>query len=258
MEITKETVDAVLSEVEQEMSKAFESMSKNEEEIEETVETTEEVVEESLDKSEDREEDYETIEELYASMEKGEMEAHYNAMKEVMFGKSEEEMAKAKKRDHAEGDPAEKEWENKASQTEGYEDLSPHGKKQKAKEMQAKAAKEAGFGKSEDNVEVEMLKSENEELKKSYEELNTLVEQLMNSTKKAAPAGKAITSSNYIAKSEETEQEEVDLSSLSKNEISSKLKSLDYSKLEKSDRKAINEYYLENGSVDKIKHLITK
>lgn len=216
MEITKEHVDAVLSEVEQEMSKAFESMSKNEEEIEETVEATQKV-EESLEKSEDQEseeENYETIEELYASMEKSEAEAHYNAIKSVMFGNAEEV---------------------------AEEELGKSEEKQE-----------------EENKEVEMLKSENEELKKSYDELNTLVQQLMNSTKKAAPSGKAITSSNYIAKSEETEQEEIDLSSLSKSEISSKLKSLDYSTLEKSDRQAINEYYLENGSVDKIKHLITK
>jgi hypothetical protein len=76
----------------------------------------------------------------------------------------------------------------------------------------------------------------------------------MFNTKKA-PSQKAITATNYIAKSEE-EDNQVDFSKMTKGEITSKLKSIDYSSLEKSDREAINEYCLNNGSVEKIKHLI--
>jgi hypothetical protein len=108
---------------------------------------------------------------------------------------------------------------------------------------------------SEDLVKSEndQLKVENEELKKNYGQMNDLINQLF---KKKAPEQKAITSTNFIAKSEETQNEDIDLSSLSKSEITNKLGKIDYSTLEKSDREAINEYCLNNGSVNKIKHLI--
>lgn len=205
---TKQQVDEMLSQVEQEFENALGSIIKSEENIEEEVEveTTEEL--EKSESEEEIEEDYETIDDLYASMTKSEREAHYTAVKKSLFGEVEEQSM------------------------------------EKSEKVEAKEDKE-----------VEMLKSENEELKKNYEQLNELVNQLFNTKK--APAQKAVTNINYIAKSEETQVEEKeDFSKMSKSEVTAKLKAIDYSELKKSDREAINNYYLDNGSVESIKHLI--
>ena len=214
---TKEQVDEMLSQVEQEFENALGSIAKSEENIEEENDIEVEAQESGeLEKSEDQEveteeEDYETIDDLYASMTKSEQEAHYAAVKKSLYGE-----------------------EIEAQQEEVEEKI------EKAEEN--------------DEEEVEMLKSENEELKKNYEELKSMVDQLFNVKK--APAQKAVTNVNYIAKSEESNSEEIDFSEMSKNEITAKLKTIDYSGLKKSDREAINNYYLDNGSVDSIKHLI--
>lgn len=218
---TKEQVDEMLSQVEQEFENALGSIAKSEENIEEENDIEVEAQEsEELEKSEDQEveteeEDYETIDDLYASMTKSEQEAHYAAVKKSLYGE-----------------------EVEAQQEEVEE---------KIEKSEAKAEEN-------DEEEVEMLKSENEELKKNYEELKSMVDQLFNVKK--APAQKAVTNVNYIAKSEESNSEEIDFSEMSKNEITAKLKTIDYSGLKKSDREAINNYYLDNGSVDSIKHLI--
>jgi len=218
---TKEQVDEMLSQVEQEFENALGSIAKSEENIEEENDIEVEAQEsEELEKSEDQEveteeEDYETIDDLYASMTKSEQEAHYAAVKKSLYGE-----------------------EVEAQQEEAEE---------KIEKSEAKAEEN-------DEEEVEMLKSENEELKKNYEELKSMVDQLFNVKK--APAQKAVTNVNYIAKSEESNSEEIDFSEMSKNEITAKLKTIDYSGLKKSDREAINNYYLDNGSVDSIKHLI--
>lgn len=217
---TKEQVDEMLLQVEQEFEKTLESIAKNEEtEIEELEES----------------EEFETIDELYASMEKNEIEAHYNAIKKVMFGEA-EEMAKEESAAHEAAESEEEEKEEHKKKKEKKEEMEKCG------EMVAK--------KSEKD-----LISENEELKKNLETLNDLVTKLFN---KKAPTQKAITNASFIAKSEETETPTFDVSELSKSEITSKLKALDYGKLSKSDKDAINNFYLENGSVNKIKHLITK
>lgn len=253
---TKEQVDEMLSQVEQEFENALGSIAKSEENIEEEndieVEENEELEKAEFNEEYDDIEDYETIDELYASMEKNEIEAHYESLKRVMLDKF-EELEKNDKRDHAEGDSSLDEFHAKAKKDSDYDELSEHGKTQRAKKYQ-KEASQAKFGKSEENAENEMLKSENEELKKSYEELKNMVDQLFNVKK--APAQKAVTNVNYIAKSEESNSEEIDFSEMSKNEITAKLKTIDYSGLKKSDREAINNYYLDNGSVDSIKHLI--
>jgi hypothetical protein len=154
-------------------------------------------------------------------MEKNEIEAHYNSIKSVMFGKSEEE---------------EEEEEEKE------EDKKKEKKVEKCGDM-------LEANKSEKN-----LIAENEELKKNLSNLNDLIGKLFASKK--APSQKAITGANYIAKSEEENKNEIEFSNMSKNEITSKLKSLDYSSLNKNDRDAINSYCLENASVESIKHLI--
>jgi len=224
---TEEDVNNVLSQVEQEFEKALGSIVKNEEEIVEEVSEETQAQEEELTKSEktqeeSEEEEYETIDELYASMSKSEKEAHYNSIKTALFGEEEavkeEVIAKS---------------EEVAEEVESQEE--------KKEEVLSKS-------------ESEKLKSENEELKKNFDTLNELVGKLFNSKK--APAQKAITANSYIAKSEEIEDEKVDISKMSKSEIKEKIKAVNFENLEKSDRDAINDFYLNNGSVEKIKHLI--
>jgi hypothetical protein len=111
--------------------------------------------------------------------------------------------------------------------------------------------------KSENNA-VELAKAETaaanakaENLQKSLDIATQILTKLVE--KKAAPAGKAITSLEVVAKSEGQGEEK----SLSKSEIDAKLlaKSTD-AKLEKSDRDLINAYYLSGGSINSISHLL--
>jgi hypothetical protein len=224
---TKEQVDEVLSQVEQEFEKAMGSIEKNEEELNsEEVETavaqeTEDLQKSEVEESEAQEEDYETIDDLYASMTKGEKEAHYASIKKALYGEEETPVVE-----------------------------EPIAKSEEAEEVSEE--KEEVLAKSENDE----LKSENEELKKNLDQVNELLSKMFDFGKKA-PEQKAITATNYIAKSEDTkENDEIDLSKMSKSEITSKLNGVNFSELSKSDREAINDFYLENGSVDKIKHLI--
>lgn len=208
---TKQDLDEVLSQVQQEFEKALGSINKSEEEIE----VEEEIEEVELAKSEEEteeiseeENEYETIDELYSSMTKSEMEAHYASIKKVLFGETLEKSEEAE-------------------------------------------TEEVKMNKS----EVEAIKAENEELKKNLDNVTELLNKMFETTKKA-PAQKAITGMTYVAKSEESKEEGIDISKLSKSEITNKLKGLDYGTLSKSDKDAINNFYLNNGSVEKIKHLI--
>lgn len=224
---TKEQVDQMLSQVEQEFENALGSIAKSEENIENDEIEVEAQESEELNKSENdeiefEEEEAETIDELYASMSKNEKEAHYAAVKKSLFGEEVEE-------------EVEEQSMEKSEESEESED-------------------EVKMVKSENDE----LKAKNEELQKSLDTMNELVEKIFNRGK-SAPKRKSITESyDVINKSEDdTEKEEkVDFSELSKNEITAKLKNIDYTELSKSDRTAINNYYLENGSVDSIKHLI--
>jgi len=209
---TEKQVDDMLSQVEQEFEKALGSIEKNEE-------TEVQVEEEVIAKSEEVEgQEYETVDDLYASMNKGEKEAHYNSIKKAMFGESKEEVEVIAKSEEIETE----EVETKMSKSE-----------------------------SEINLE-----NENKELKKNLDSINGLLGKMFD--KNSAPKGKAITSTSYIAKSEQNEKEEEDnaFESMSKSEITSKLNKIDYADLSKTDRTSINEFCLKNGSVDKIKHLI--
>lgn len=112
---------------------------------------------------------------------------------------------------------------------------------------------------SKPNQEVELLKSELsasnakfEELKKNFDAVAAFLTKLVE--KKTAPAAKAITSLDVIAKSEGAGEED---KTLTKSEIDSALnkKSSDPS-LKKSDRDAINAYYLSGASINSISHLL--
>jgi hypothetical protein len=114
-----------------------------------------------------------------------------------------------------------------------------------------------------DDSEVKMLKSENdsvkaenEELKKSMEKLTQIVSKIFG--KKAdAPKQKAITSMEVVHKSEEVKADAKDVSKLSKEEISKALTAkIRSGKIEKNDKEVINNYFINNSSIDSIKHLL--
>jgi hypothetical protein len=118
-----------------------------------------------------------------------------------------------------------------------------------------------GLHKSEGNMEkteLELVKSEleaqkakGEGLQKNLDAVTAFLTKLVE--KKVAPQGKAITSMEVIAKSENTVEEKV----LTKGEIDAALgkKSMD-PKLEKSERDLINAYYLSGASINSISHLL--
>jgi hypothetical protein len=222
-------IDQILSEVEQEVTKAFGKSEETQEEVqnetetEETVEMNKSQEEESAEESSFpySEQDMQTITSIYSEMSKSEMEAHYNSIKKALFGES----------------------------TESSMEKSEEQKVETEKETNEE---EISLIKS----EIEKTKAENEELKKSLSITESVIQSLFESIKTKAPERKALTGVGYIAKSEETVEKNIDLSKLSKGEITGKLKGLDYSSLSKSDRDAINDYYLNSGSVEKIKHLI--
>lgn len=134
------------------------------------------------------------------------------------------------------------------------EDQAP-GKTPGAKSPASNASKAVQMHKSED-MTVELLKSELEaekaasaELKKSFDKATEL---LTNFVKKVTvPQGKAITELGVIAKGEEQPVQE-----LSKAEVTKILTSKDQTKLTKSDREAINSYYLGGSDINTISHLL--
>jgi len=220
---TKTQVDEMLLQVEQEFERTLESITKNEKN---------QVVEESVETDS---EEFETIDDLYASMSKNEIEAHYSSLKKVMMAKAEE---KEEEKEEKEEDKEHEEKEKKEAKKEDKEEEI-----EKCGDMSVKKSEKS-------------LVQENEELKKNLDTLNDLVSKLFSSKK--APAQKAITAASFIAKSEEIETETVEIAEMSKSEITAKLKALDFQSLSKSDRNAINNFYLKNESVEKIKHLISK
>lgn len=113
------------------------------------------------------------------------------------------------------------------------------------------------MAKSEANPELELAKSEveaqkakNAELQKSLDTVSEFLTKLV----KKVPQGKAITSMEQIAKSETGASEE---KQLSKSEITAILskKAADPT-LSKSDREAINAFYLNQSNINTISHLL--
>jgi hypothetical protein len=105
--------------------------------------------------------------------------------------------------------------------------------------------------------EVETAKAENDELKKSLEKLTQIVAKVFGK-KTDAPKQKAITSMEVVKKSEEeTKVESKDFSKISKEEITKSLTAkIRSGKIEKNDKEAINNFFINNSSIDSIKHLL--
>jgi len=188
---------------------------------------------------------------MYSSMSKGELKAHHDCIRKCMDGmglaKCEDGMAKA-------------EMGDAAKDAEGNR---PNGgpKDGGAASTKTPAASDAqALNKSEKDVaveEVSLLKSELEaakaESEKGKKELEAVKAFLTKFVEKTAPAGKAITSLDIIAKTEGGKEEKP----LTKGEIDAKLlaKAKDPT-LSKSDRDAINSYYFSK-QIEKVSHLLS-
>jgi len=149
------------------------------------------------------------------------------------------------------GAPAEVKRENGGK----IEAAAPHN----ALGAKSPASKVEGVQMEKSESEVALLKSEVEAqkvkaegLQKSLDAVSAFLTKLVE--KKVAPAGKAITSLEVIAKSEGGNDEG---KTFTKSEIDATLskRTLD-PKLEKSDRDLINAYYLSGASINSISHLL--
>jgi hypothetical protein len=197
-------------------------------------------------------EDMNHMHSMYSSMSKGELKAHHDCIRKCMDGhglsKCEDGMAKA-------------ETSDAAKDAEGYR---PNGGPKDGEAAKAKTPATSdtqALNKSEKDIvveEVSLLKSELEAVKaKSAEEKKNLETALQNFltkfVEKTAPAGKAITSLDIIAKNEDGQKEKP----LSKSEIDAKLlaKSKD-SSTSTADRNAINSYYFSK-NVESVRHLLS-
>ena len=188
------------------------------------------------------EEDMAHMEKMYRSMSKGELAAHHGCIQKCM-GKSEAKPAEMEKAEKAKdmGDEGHK---------NGGEMSASNPKETPGAKSPASKAEGMQMEKSE-NTEVELLKSELETQKKNFEAVQEFLTKLV---RKTAPQGKAITSLDVIAKSEASVEEKP----LTKGEIHEilKTKSSD-SSLKKSDRDAINAFYLTGQvNVNSISHLL--
>lgn len=195
-------------------------------------------------------EDMEHMHSMYSSMSKSELKAHHDAVRKCMDGmsKAAEPMAKA-------------ELEDKAKDAEGYRPNG--GPKDGQSEAEGKGPDSSdvqALEKSEKNViveeislmksELEASKAESKEYKKNLEAVEAFLKKFVEKT---APAGKAITSLDVIAKTESAMAEKP----LQKSEIDAKLmaKAKDLG-LSKSDRDAINSYYCGGKNIEKVRHLL--
>ncbi len=197
-------------------------------------------------------EDMQHMHSMYSSMSKSELKAHHDCIRKCMDGMSMSEqpaMAKA-------------EMEDKAKDAEGYRPnggpkdgkAEAEGKGPAASDAQA-LEKSEKFGAVEEisliKSELEATKAKSEEYKKNLEAVEAFLKKFVEKT---APAGKAITSLDVIAKTESVAAEKP----LQKSEIDAKLmaKAKDLS-LSKSDREAINSYYCGGKNIEKVRHLLS-
>lgn len=198
-------------------------------------------------------EDMQHMHSMYSSMSKGELKAHHDCIRKCMDGMamSEQGMAKAEMEDAKEGEhrpnggPTDGEAASK--KTASASDDQALEKSEKFLEVDTSTSvKEVEILKS----ELQAAKAEAEATKKNLDAVESFLKEFV---KKAAPAGKAITSLDVIAKTESVSKAE---KPLSKSEIDSKLlaKAKDQS-LSKSDREAINSYYFTK-NIEKVSHLL--
>jgi hypothetical protein len=175
-------------------------------------------------------EDMEHMHKMYMSMSKAELKAHHDAVRKCLDSQG---MAKC-------GDMA-------MSMDKSEKDTSIEVKI-------PDLTKEHALLKSEHDLiktELEAEKTKTAELQKKVDLAGEFMAKL--AARKSAPQGKAITSLDVIAKSEESKEEKT----LAKSEVTSILakKSADPT-LSQSDRAAINDYYLGSKNIQVVKHLL--
>ena len=162
------------------------------------------------------EEDMKHMGDMYGSMSKPELKAHHDCIRKCMDG-----MGLAKCEDGM-------------------------AKSEKDAAIELPKGVESDLLKSELSAE----KAKSEELKKN---LDAVVESLAKFVSKTAPAGKSITSTDIIAKSEVAKKE----INLSKSEITSVLaKKASNPALSAEDKQAINDYYFGSKNIEKVRHLL--
>jgi hypothetical protein len=195
-------------------------------------------------------EDMQHMHGMYSSMSRGELKAHHDCIRKCMDGQG---LAKC------EDGVAKSETGDAAKDAEGYR---PNGGPTDGEAAKAKTPASSGaqaMTKSEKDIvieEVSLLKSELEAAKAKSEEhkknLDAVESFLKKFVEKTAPAGKAITSLDTIAKTESAR----DVKPLSKSEIDAKLlaKAKDPT-LAKSDRDAINSYCVSK-NIERVRHLL--
>ena len=189
---------------------------------------------------------------MYSSMSKSELKAHHDCVRKCMDGMSMSEKAP---------EMVKAELEDKAKDAEGYRPNGGPHDGESAKAKTPASSDEQALEKSEKLVvveEISLIKSElqatkakSEEYRKNLEAVEAFLKKFVEKT---APAGKAITSLDVIAKTESAVAEKP----LQKGEIDAKLmaKAKD-SSLSKSDREAINSYYCGGKNIEKVRHLLS-
>ncbi len=192
-------------------------------------------------------EDMQHMHSMYSSMSKPELKAHHDTIRKCMdsmgLAKCEDGIAKAETGDTA-------------KDAEGYRPNGGPSDGETAKAKTPATSDAQALEKSEPSLEISLLKSELEaakaESEKGKQELEAVKSFLVKFVEKTAPAGKAITSLDIIAKTEDGKGEKP----LSKSEIDAKLlaKAKDVS-LSKSDREAINSYYFTK-KIETVSHLL--
>lgn len=201
--------------------------------------------------------DMQDMHSMYSTMPKSELKIHHDAIRKCMdgmgFAKCESGMAKA-------------ETEHAAKDAEGFRPNGGPSDGEAASSKTPKASGDQALEKSEKNLvinvssdkEIALIKSELQAVKaendKSKKELADALSFLTKFVEKTAPAGKAITSMDIIAKTENVNGNE---KPLSKSEIMVKLSSKAKDPtLSKSDRDAITSYCLSKSNISKVSHLL--
>lgn len=210
-------------------------------------------------------EDMSHLEKMYMSMSEPELKLHHDTIKKCSMAKGGEISPAAPH--GAEGQESADSISHPEVQKAEHDEASggkieATGEPKGSPGAKSPASKDQGnlnnMEKSEQIIEVELLKSEvaaahtkYEDLKKNFDTVQEFLTKLVKKT--AAPAPRAIESLETIAKSEIESEEKP----LTKSEVHNKLleKSAD-PKTSKSDRDAINRFYLTGESIQSISHLL--
>lgn len=211
--------------------------SKNEKDVEE-LNKSEEVVKSESDECDYDDEDVADMDSMYASMTKAEAEMHFESLNKALFGENTEDKSKELNK----SEDLEEEEVDLQSDDNGQVDL----------------LKSEVDGLREEN---ESLKSQMQKSEESFKKLTDIVAKFIKGSK--APKQRAITKIEYVARSKDedvlnkNESDSTDVSKLSKSEISRRLsEKIRGGKLEKSEREKIDQYYLEDQDINLIKHLL--